>query len=83
MLRKFNEEFGKQDVIFLTGDLVAHSTAAPIDDPNWNETYSLLLDTFAGVNQILMRYFPDTLILPAFGNNDSKYHDNPIADEDK
>ena len=26
--------------------------------------------------------FPDTLVLPAFGNNDSKYHDNPIPDDD-
>lgn len=50
-------------------------------DPN--QTYSLLLDTFAGVNELLAYYFPDTLIIPAFGNNDSKYHDNPIPDTDK
>ena len=27
--------------------------------------------------QHLSEKFPDTLIIPAFGNNDSEYHDNP------
>ena len=83
MLKRFNEEYGKQDVIFLTGDLTAHSTAAPIDDPTWKDTYALLLSCFTGINELLVHYFPDTLILPAFGNNDSKYHDNPIPDSDR
>ena len=26
---------------------------------------------------MLAEHFPDTLILPAFGNNDNEFHDNP------
>lgn len=32
---------------------------------------------------MLAYYFPDTLILPVFGGSDTKYHDNPIPDEDR
>ena len=81
MLQRFNQHLGKQDVIFFTGDFAAHHVAMPkLDSPN---TYGLLLDTFYHVNQLLKMYFPNTLILPAFGNADSKYHDNPIPEEDR
>ena len=46
-------------------------------------TYALLLDTFAQVNHLLRNYFPDSIILPAFGNNDNKYHDNPIPESER
>lgn len=46
------------------------------------KTYGLLLETLAYVNQLIAHKFPNTLVLPAFGNNDSKYHDNPIPDDD-
>ena len=81
MLKRFKEHFGKQDVIFFTGDFSAHHVAMPHMDSE--DTYALLLDTFSEVNQLLVQYFPDTLILPAFGNNDSKYHDNPIPEADR
>ena len=81
MLQRFNQHLGKQDVIFFTGDFAAHHVAMPkLDSPN---TYGLLLDTFYHVNQLLKMFFPNTLILPAFGNADSKYHDNPIPEEDR
>ena len=71
-------------MILLAGDFAAHHTSMPIERGfNPDSTYSILLDTFAGVNELLAYYFPDTLILPAFGNNDTKYHDNPIPDIDK
>ena len=52
---------------------------APLDE---NATYSLLLSQHAGLNQILTEKFPNSLIFPAFGNNDPKYHDNPQPAED-
>lgn len=76
------EKFGKLDVILLTGDFAAHHIAMPADEQDAEKTYALLLETFGYLNQLLASKFPDTLILPAFGNNDSKYHDNPIPDED-
>ena len=46
------------------------------------ETYSLLLAAHSGIMSILSEKFPDTLILPALGNNDSEFHDNPIPNND-
>ena len=84
MFRRMKEAFGHQDVIFLAGDLPAHYTSMPVETrQNPKDTFSLLLDTFSGVNQMLAYFFPDTLILPVFGNNDTKFHDNPIPDEDR
>lgn len=80
MLNEFNNVHGKQDVIILTGDLSSHHTAMPYPMED-EDTYPLLLDTEAGLVQLLSSAFPDTLIIPTFGNNDSKFHDNP-ADKD-
>ena len=46
-------------------------------------TYPVMLASLAGISIILAEKFPDTLILPAFGNNDTKYHDNPIPTENQ
>jgi len=81
MLRRFVEHFGKQDVIFFTGDFTAHHVAMTKESSE--NTYPLLLDTFAKLNALLQKYFPDTIILPAFGNNDNKYHDNPIPESER
>ena len=74
MIDRMIDQFGVQDVILVTGDLNAHHTAmgtidAPLDE---NATYSLLLSQHAGINQILTEKFPNSLIFPAFGNNDAK-----------
>ena len=82
MLTRMNEKYGKLDVIFLTGDYVAHHIAMPKDDEDAKRTYVFLLETLGYLNEVLAAKFPDTLVLPVFGNNDSKYHDNPIPDDD-
>ena len=85
MLDALIKEHGKQDVIFLLGDMSSHHTAMPVDDPSYTEnTYPLLLASLTGVATHLADKFPDTMIIPTFGSNDSKYHDNPIpvADQD-
>jgi len=82
MLERHIQKFGKQDVILLTGDFAAHHIAMPVDDADAEKTYVLLLETIGYLNELIAMKFPDTLVLPAFGNNDSKYHDNPIPDED-
>ena len=85
MLDAFVEHHGKQDVIILTGDFNAHHTAmnyAGTDDEleNADQTFSILLAQHAGLTELLASKFPDTLVLPAFGNNDFEFHDNPIPD---
>jgi len=80
MFQNFKDTFGEMDVIVVTGDFNGHSVAADPNDPDWKQTYSLLLDTYAGLNQLFVEYFPNTIVLPAFGNNDNEYHDNPTLD---
>jgi len=41
-----------------------------------------MLESLGYVNELIAQKFPDTLVLPAFGNNDTKYHDNPVPDDD-
>ena len=62
--------------------MAAHHTAMNADDPSGADTYDLMLGSLAGIARHLADKFPDTLIIPAFGNNDSKYHDNPQPMED-
>ena len=83
MLDAFNDHHGEQDVIFLTGDLNAHHVAMDAElYPEGKSTYELLLRQHKEIVQGLAKKFPDTPILPAFGNNDNKYHDNPQPLED-
>ena len=78
MFHRLIDKFGQPDIIFLTGDFNSHYTAMPVDMPdNDNSTYSLLFSQHAGINQILTKHVPNAIILPAIGNNDSKYHNNP------
>ena len=84
MLDEFNDSHGKQDVIFVTGDLSSHHTAMNVDrGPDDEDTYPLLMSTHAGLVDLLSEKFPDTLIIPAFGNNDCKFHDNPTPTEEE
>ena len=69
MFEEFKHSHGKQDVIILTGDFIAHQTAKVYPDPSY-DLYGLLLKTHHEVVQALAKHFPDTIILPAFGNND-------------
>ena len=50
MLTRMNEKFGKQDVILLTGDLVAHHLSNPIDNEDSKVTYAMLLESFGYLN---------------------------------
>ena len=84
MFTKFTESFGDVDVILVPGDSVAHKVAAAAegDDPDglhYQAVKANLAATFAKFKQ----YFPHTLILPTFGNNDGRYHDEAIDDANK
>ena len=82
MLTRLVDRYGKQDVILVTGDFAAHHLNKSEDEDEVTQTYALMLDTMGHLNELIAEKFPDTLVLPAFGNNDSMYHDNPIPDED-
>ena len=79
MFTKFSDSFGAVDVILVPGDSVAHKIAASAvgDDPDYAHYEAVkanLVATFAKFKE----YFPTTMILPTFGNNDGRYHDEAI-----
>ena len=83
MLSRMAEKYDDLDVIFITGDFAGHHIAMTSDEEeDIEKTYALLLETLGNLNELIAEKFPNTLVLPAFGNNDSKYHDAPIPDED-
>ena len=84
MLDAFIEYHGKQDVILITGDLCGHHTSLSADlYPEGGSTDVAIL-THSKLVDLLGKKFPDTPIIPVFGNNDMKYHDNPEPlDEDQ
>ena len=83
-MTRFNQKFGKQDVILVTGDFVTHHVAISksLSEEEAQKSYALLVETLGHVNELVAQKFPDTLVLPAFGNNDPKYYSNPLPDED-
>ena len=82
MFTRMAEKFSDLDVILITGDFAAHHIAMSSGEKDDEKTYALLLETLGYLNELIANKFPNTLVLPAFGNNDTKYHDNPIPDKD-
>ena len=83
MLQGFLAKEGKQDVIFFTGNFAAHHVVKI--DKNGHEskeTQEMMLDTLNAMTQLFAHYFPDTLVLPSFGNTDIASIDKPVADEE-
>ena len=42
----------------------------------------MMFDSLSALTQLFAYYFPNTLVLPAFGNTDMSSIDNPVADEE-
>lgn len=61
------------DVVFIPGDTVAHGVDLSIKDPALGN-YELLKKSISTVINRIIDKFPRALIIPTFGNNDSKYH---------
>jgi hypothetical protein len=75
MFTRFTESFGEVDVILVPGDSAAHKVAASAvgDDPDGSHYEAVkvnLTATFAKFKA----HFPNSVILPTFGNNDGRYH---------
>ena len=69
MLKALAEQHDDTDVLFITGDFIAHQTAKAY--PNLDKRlYALLLATHSRIAALLAEYFPKALILPVLGNND-------------
>jgi len=84
MYTKFIETFGNPDVLLVPGDSAAHKVAASAvgDDPDGSH-YRAVKANIAATFAKFKEHFPNTLILPTFGNNDGRYHDEAIDEENK
>ena len=83
MFEKMRNDHPDLDVIFLTGDIVAH--AVPLEPPPKKDfstsSYESVLEILSIFAGLLHEFFPDVVVLPVQGNNDNKYHYQPAVGE--
>ena len=82
MLQRYNEKFGKPDVLLVTGDHVGHGMSLDRGEAT-TESYQGVKDNLTVTNDLVKKHFPDTLVLTLLGNNDSKYHNQAPDEADK
>jgi len=84
MLTRFKEKFGAVDVLIVPGDSVSHKTSASAEgqDPT-GSAYTAVKANLQATFAKLVEHFPSTVIIPTFGNNDGRYHDEAIDETDK
>lgn len=67
----------------MTGDMVGHKLCVePDEEPN-PELYEQLKQVHSEIADYIVKYLPDTLVLPTLGNNDYKYHYQSPYEHDK
>ena len=83
MYTRFREVFGVPDVLLVPGDSVAHGISVSIGSDPTGAMYTKLKANLTATFKEIAKYFPDTIVLPTYGNNDSRYHDAAIDEADK
>jgi hypothetical protein len=82
MLERFQKTFGEVDLLLIPGDHVAHQVSAKTDDPD-GTAYAAVKQNLADTWAYFSEYFPKTISLPTIGNNDGRYHNQAIDEDDK
>ena len=71
-------------MIIIPGDSVAHKVSAATGSTDLDGiAYDAVKLNLEATFSKLAEAFPDTLIVPTFGNNDGRYHDEAIDESDK
>lgn len=84
MISRFKESFGAVDVIIVPGDSVAHYVSAASGSTDvGGVAYAAVKKNLEATFTKLGEAFPNTLIVPTFGNNDGRYHNEAIDEDDK
>jgi predicted phosphodiesterase len=69
------------DFVLVPGDLIGHAIAAKLDegltDAQLTERYTRLRNIYKTLADLFKKHFADSVVLGAFGNNDSQYHYQP------
>jgi hypothetical protein len=82
LLGKLKEVAGDVDIMLVSGDYTAHDISAKrgVKDSNFSMLKSVITACFA---QYIDPLFPDTIIIPAIGNNDVEFHyEFPTTEEE-
>jgi hypothetical protein len=70
MLQKLKLLQPNLDVLFVTGDFIAHRTSNKAGKPYSDQKYDTLMGVHANLSRLLATELPDTMVIPTFGNND-------------
>ena len=78
MLEKMSTENPDLQVILLNGDTVGHAITLDEHTSYTNEqreiAYQNVLDVLTEVGNYMSTYFPNAIVLPTYGNNDTEIH---------
>ena len=67
----------------MTGDFIGHYTNNKRKDPYDPQRYVTIMNVHQNLSNMVSKSFPNTLILPTFGNNDFDIDDEPANDATK
>lgn len=71
------------DVLFITGDFVAHFTNNDREEPYDPQKYTTLMQVHANLSTMIQKHMSDVLVIPTFGNNDFDLDDEPVNETAK
>jgi hypothetical protein len=74
VLYKINQSEGNLDLLFMPGDFMGHTIPIEPRMPFDEAKYSQLFQIHWEISELLAKYLPNTLVIPAFGNNDWIFH---------
>ena len=70
VLDKAQEETEKFDAVIIQGDFIRHGFNIGVDGLELNQKVDTIMEMFKNLTSMVESRFPNTPILPVFGNND-------------
>jgi hypothetical protein len=67
------------NVLFMSGDIVAHAVSFDKHNSHLGTSYAELLEITKDVADMMKEYFPNAILIPTLGNNDTKWHYQPAG----
>ena len=71
------------DILFITGDFVAHFTNNERGDPYDPAKYATVMGVHSNLTKMVQKHFSNSLVIPTFGNNDFDLDDEPANETSK